>query len=98
MFGRTPVNRVWLGEHPDTPTPEALAVAKRLGLRLPLLWDSKFQFMALSKGNAQTFPVTFVIDASAQIVESLGFDQKLSAVDFLAKMRKQIDAAKVPRR
>jgi len=81
-------------EHPDTPTAAALDVAKRLGLRLPLLWDPSFQFMKLSRRKEVTFPTAFFISSSGAITEEAGFDSKVSEPEYLAKKRAQLEALK----
>jgi peroxiredoxin len=82
------------GQHPATPTAKAISAAKKLALTLPMLWDPKFQFMALAKSDEQSFPVTFIIDSQGRVSQETGFDVKLSEADFLATKRKQIDLAK----
>jgi thiol-disulfide isomerase/thioredoxin len=81
------------GEHPATPTAKAISVVRKLALRLPVLWDPRFQFMALAKSDAQSFPVTFIIDDQGRVSQETGFAPTAEA-EFLATKRKQIDSAK----
>jgi thiol-disulfide isomerase/thioredoxin len=81
------------GQHPGTPTAKAIAVVRQLALTLPVLWDPRFQFMALAKTDAQAFPVTFLIDEQGRVSQETGF-REVAAAEFLATKRRQIEAAK----
>jgi thiol-disulfide isomerase/thioredoxin len=81
------------GEHPQTPSEKAKTVAKQLGLKMPILWDRKFQFMKLSQKQDVAFPTTFLIDAKGRVQEKAGYE-KQSDEEFVRMWRTQIEAAK----